>query len=59
VETGVTEREGLEKDRERESVVVLSGGELDGGRRAIMWVSPHNSPQANGHESHKTCQNKS
>jgi len=36
VETGVTEREGLE----RESVVVLSGGELDRGRRATMWVSP-------------------
>ena len=36
--TGVTEREGLE--RKKESVVVLSGGELDGGRRATMWVSP-------------------
>jgi len=32
-----------EKDRreiERESSVVLSGGELDGGRRATTWVSP-------------------
>ena len=27
--------------RERESVAVLSGGELDRGRGAAMWVSPH------------------
>jgi len=26
---------------ERESVAVLSSGELDGGRRATMWLSPH------------------
>jgi len=41
---GAVSRDGLprEKDRrERECVAVLSGGELDGGRRAIMWVSPH------------------
>jgi len=29
-----------ERGRERECVAVLSGGELDGGRRATMWVSP-------------------
>ena len=51
METGVPEREGLEREREKERerecvcvcvcVVVLSVGELDGGRRATMWVSPH------------------
>ena len=24
--------------------VLLSGGKLDGGRRATIWVSPHNPP---------------
>jgi hypothetical protein len=34
VETGYRDR------RIGESVAVLSEGELDGGRRATMWVSP-------------------
>jgi len=42
-------REKDRRGRERECVcvcvcvcvAVLSGGELDGGRRATMWVSPH------------------
>jgi len=37
-------RLGLQREknrRERESAVVLSGGELDGGRRATMWVCTH------------------
>jgi len=38
---GYRERRIGERERERESVVMLSGGELDGGRRATMWVSPH------------------
>jgi len=38
VETGYRERRI--GGRERECVVVLSGGELDGGRRVTMWVSP-------------------
>ena len=34
-------RLGLQRERgERESIAVLSGGELDEGRRATMWVSP-------------------
>jgi len=36
VETGYRDRIG-----ERERVAVLSGGELDGGRRATIWVPPH------------------
>ena len=43
METGVTEKEGQERERERDCVCVcfdvLSGGEMDGGRRATMWVS--------------------
>ena len=43
------EKDRGERERERESVcvcvcvcvAVLSGGELDGGRRATLWVSPH------------------
>jgi hypothetical protein len=37
------EKDRRERVRERESecVAVLSGGELDGGRRATMWLSPH------------------
>jgi len=38
-EAGVTERE--REIGERQSVAVLSGGELDEGKRATMWVSPH------------------
>jgi hypothetical protein len=34
-------REIGERERERESVAALYGGELDRGRRAVMWVSPH------------------
>jgi hypothetical protein len=34
------QRERRIGERERESVAVLSGGELDGGRRATVWVSP-------------------
>jgi len=30
------------REGESECVVVLSGGELDGGRRVTMWVSPQN-----------------
>ena len=38
MEKGYRERRiGL---RERECVVLLSCGELDGGRRVTMWVSP-------------------
>jgi len=30
------------RERERDCVcLLLSGGELDGGKRAAMWVSPH------------------
>jgi len=36
-----------ERERERESITVLSDRELDGGRRATMWVSPH--IHLNGH----------
>ena len=39
MEKGYRDRRIGEKERER--VVVLSGGELDGGRRATMWVSQH------------------
>jgi len=37
-ETGVTER------HRRESVAVLNCREMDRGRRAAMWVSPHHPP---------------
>jgi len=40
---GYRERRMGERDREIESVVVLSVGEMEGGRRATMWVSPHTS----------------
>ena len=39
METGVTGGE-RERERERENVAVLSGREMDRGRRATMWVSP-------------------
>jgi len=39
-----------ERDREIESVVVLSVGEMEGGRRATMWVSPHPPPHPRGEE---------
>ena len=40
---GYRERErGGGRERERERVSVLSGRELDRGRRAAVWVSPHN-----------------
>jgi len=32
---------GLQREDRRECVPVLSGGELDGGRRVTVWVSPH------------------
>jgi len=34
-------RERRIRESERESIAVLSGGELDGGRRATVWVFPH------------------
>jgi len=37
---GYRDRRIGKRERECVCVVVLSGGELDGGRRATMWVSP-------------------
>jgi hypothetical protein len=34
-------RDKVRRERERVCVALLPGGELDGGRRATMWVSPH------------------
>ena len=43
------ERRIGEKERERESVAMLFGAELDGGRRATMWVSPHTHTHTHTH----------